>query len=75
MMSAVRPYAVGSTVKWRLGGTEYAGIIVSVHVDPELTGSFPREANDQVKASEPVYAIALSDHSVVTRFHRDLVLV
>lgn len=75
MMSAARPYAVGSTVKWRLGGTEYAGIIVSVRVDPELTGSFPQAANDQTNASEPVYAIVLSDHSVVTRYHSDLVLV
>lgn len=75
MMSAVRPYAVGSTVKWRLGETEFAGIIVSVRVEPEFTGSFPQAANDQTRASEPVYAIALSDHSVVTRPHSNLVLV
>ncbi len=74
-MSAAEPYAVGSTVKWRDGDTEFAGIITSVHLYPDTSGTDPQEEGVRAEAFEPVYGITLSDHSIVTRHHNDLVLV
>lgn len=75
MMSVIRPYTVGSTVKWREGGTEYAGIIASVTVEPNVPGDDVRGGHSGAESFEPVYRIVLSDQSITARSHRHLVLV
>lgn len=74
-MNEVRPYAAGSTVKWREGSTEYAGIIASVTLASNVSEDDFREGPSGAGSLEPVYRIILSDHSVATRSHGQLVLV
>ena len=65
-MNTIRPFEVGTTVKWCEDGRECAGIVVAV-----------RPAGDRVAEveSDPAYVIRCPDLSEVSKSHGELVVV
>lgn len=67
-MNTIRPFEVGTTVKWCDDGRECAGIVVAVEARPG--GSRVAEIDP-----EPIYLIRRPDLSEVSKTHKEVVLV
>jgi len=65
-MNRIRPFEVGTTVKWCEDGRECAGIVVEVRTDSN------RVAEVDI---EPAYLIRRPDLSEVSKTHKEVVLV
>jgi hypothetical protein len=65
-MNTIRPFEVGTTVKWCDNGRECAGIVVAVH---------PGVGSVTEIDSEPTYLIRRPDLSEVSKTHKEIVLV
>lgn len=65
-LNRIRPFEVGTTVKWCENGRECAGIVVAV-----------RSEDDRVAQVDetPCYVIRCPDLSEVTKTHNELVVV
>jgi hypothetical protein len=65
-MNRIRPFEVGTTVKWCEDGRECAGIVVEVRTDSNRVAEVD---------TEPAYLIRRPDLSEVSKTHKEVVLV
>lgn len=65
-MNRIRPFEVGTTVKWCDDGHECAGIIVEVRAESSRVAEVD---------PEPAYLIRRPDLSEVSKTHKEVVVV
>jgi hypothetical protein len=65
-MNTIRPFEVGTTVKWCDDGRESAGVVIAVHTGAGRVAEV---------AVEPTYLIRRPDLSEISKTNKEVVLV